>query len=56
MRLRISFDFHPNELDILYTDNLFSHATLKRDFTVLDLYASYFDSDSESIMALDLSM
>jgi len=46
-------------LDLFYNGNLFSHATLKGDFIVLDLdntydntsiaYVSYFDFNSESI-------
>jgi len=37
MRFDFSFGFHPNGLEIFYEGNLFSHATLKGNFIVLDL-------------------
>jgi len=33
----LSFGFRPNGLDLFYNGNLFSHATLKEDFIVLEL-------------------
>ena len=59
MRIGFSFGFRADGLDLSFNGNLFSHATLKGDFIVLDLdytydntsaaFISYFDSNSESI-------
>ena len=53
------FGYHTDDLILSNNGNLFSHATLKGDFTVLDLdntydntniaYVSCFDSNSESV-------
>ena len=55
---KFSFSFQTSGLDIFYNGNLFSHATLKEDFIVLDLdntydnissvFISYFNSSSKS--------
>jgi len=59
MRIRFSFSFRTDGLDLLYNGNLFGHATLKGDFVVLDLddtydntsatFISFFDSNSEYV-------
>ena len=41
VRLGFTFGFHPDGLDLFYNGNLFSQATLKGDFVVLDLDDSY---------------
>jgi len=67
MRIGFSFSFCTNGLDLFYNGNLFSHATLKGDFIVLDLdntydntsttFVSYFDFNSESVNGmLDMTM
>ena len=58
-KISFSFGFLPNGLDNFFYRNLFSHATLKGDFIVLDfddtqnntpsIFISYFDSNFESV-------
>ena len=61
MKLGFFFNSHIDDLDILYSSNVFGHSTLKNDFLVLDLddiikiihhmpFVSYFDSNSYSVI------
>jgi len=59
MRISFSFGFCTDGLHLFHNGNLFGHATLKRDFIVLDLdntydntsaaFVLYLNSNSESV-------